>query len=103
MCLWCCGASEEDRIRGEIMKKYQEAKKDPWGHFNANHCIIIGAGETGKSTFVKNLQIIYEDGHKDPKERRKIFKEAILTCIMTNLIKLINVIREYRSSSNCIY
>ena len=86
-------------MRREIRREYERAKKDPWGHINANHCIIIGAGETGKSTFVKNLQIIYEDGHNDPNERRKIFKDAILTCIITNLLKLTNVIREFTGNS----
>jgi len=90
-------------MRREIRREYERAKKDPWGHINANHCIIIGAGETGKSTFVKNLQIIYENGHNDPNQRRKMFKEAILTQIIhqfiTNLLKLTNVIREFTGNS----
>ena len=63
---------------------------------------LAGAGETGKSTFLKQLEIIYEDGYKDQEKRREKFRTHILNCFLENLKIFFKAVRAYLGKYTCI-
>lgn len=51
------------------IKLYNQLKADQFSRLNAHHCVIAGAGETGKSTFVKQLEMIHSGRYSEDNER----------------------------------
>ena len=52
-----------------------ELKKDRELQHREHNCLLLGCGEAGKSTFIKQMRIINE--HKFTEEELKSFKQAM--------------------------
>ena len=65
------------------MRKERESKEDE------HRILILGCGEAGKSTFIKQMQIIHSDGLGN-EDKRKDKKPLIADNIMQAILTLIN-------------
>ncbi|PSN44826.1 Guanine nucleotide-binding protein G(q) subunit alpha [Blattella germanica] len=74
--LLCCCQSQEARIAkrfsDDIDKKLLDEVKNQQTEFKL---LLLGAGESGKSTFLKQMKIIHGEGYTE--EERKTFVQAI--------------------------
>lgn len=64
----------------------------PSAHVCANYSIAIGAGESGKSTILKQMKLIHEGGYS--RDERESFKEIIYS----NTVQSMRVILEAMES-----
>ncbi|XP_036669800.2 G protein alpha q subunit [Drosophila suzukii] len=68
----CCLSDqdkEEKRISREIDKKLRKDKKKGRLEFKV---LVLGTGDSGKSTFIKQMRIIHGSGYSDEDKRRHI-------------------------------
>lgn len=69
----CCRSEEykeQNRINKEIEKQLKRDKKDARRELKL---LLLGTGESGKSTFIKQMRIIHGSGYSDD-ERRSLIK-----------------------------
>lgn len=103
-----CGgkpASTEDKSNKEIDKKIRKDKKT----FMMTHRIpVVGAGESGKSTLIKQMQILYINGFTNEERKSKVrdirgnVKDGMLavTSAMKTLVPPVDV--EHRENQKMI-
>ncbi|KAI8321620.1 G-protein complex alpha subunit GpaA/FadA [Martensiomyces pterosporus] len=84
-----CGASKEDldekRANDEIEN---QLRKDRMNMRNEVKMLLLGAGESGKSTIIKQMKLIHDGGYS--REERESFKEVIFS----NTIQSMRVLLE---------
>ncbi|KAJ1965068.1 guanine nucleotide-binding protein subunit alpha [Dipsacomyces acuminosporus] len=84
-----CGASKEDldekRTNDEIEN---QLRKDRMNMRNEVKMLLLGAGESGKSTIIKQMKLIHDGGYS--REERESFKEVIFS----NTIQSMRVLLE---------
>ncbi|XP_042873729.1 guanine nucleotide-binding protein G(s) subunit alpha [Penaeus japonicus] len=80
------GDAEEHRRRKEANKKINKQIQQDKQVYRATHrLLLLGAGESGKSTIVKQMRILHVDGFSEDEKRDKIkaircnIRDAILT------------------------
>lgn len=82
----CCGhSSEQDKVNKDITKKLKEERE---AFENEVRLLLLGAGESGKSTIAKQMKIIHMGGFS--KEEKESFINAIHANIydsMQNMIR----------------
>ncbi|CAM1322919.1 GNAL (predicted) [Pycnogonum litorale] len=78
--------AEEDKRRREANKKIEkQIQKDKQIYRATHRLLLLGAGESGKSTIVKQMRILHVDGFSEEEKRQKIedikknIRDAILT------------------------
>jgi len=78
--------AEEDKRRKEANKKIEkQLQKDKQVYRATHRLLLLGAGESGKSTIVKQMRILHVDGFSPEEKRQKIedikknIRDAILT------------------------
>ncbi|XP_034068554.1 guanine nucleotide-binding protein subunit alpha-14 isoform X1 [Gymnodraco acuticeps] len=81
----CCVSGEDkenQRINEEIEKQLRRDKKDSRRELKL---LLLGTGESGKSTFIKQMRIIHGGGYTDEDKRSyaKLVFQNILTSIQT--------------------
>ena len=98
----CCGINEENKEEAEEKKRQRKTNKeierqiqrDKHGYRLTHRLLLLGAGESGKSTLVKQMRILHEDtpfteSEKKQKveEIRRNVRDSIVTIItaMPNL------------------
>lgn len=80
------GDAEEHKRRKETNKKINKQIQQDKQVYRATHrLLLLGAGESGKSTIVKQMRILHVDGFSEEEKREKIHsircnvRDAILT------------------------
>ncbi|XP_022049382.1 guanine nucleotide-binding protein subunit alpha-14-like [Acanthochromis polyacanthus] len=81
----CCTSAEDrenQRINEEIEKQLRKDKKDSRRELKL---LLLGTGESGKSTFIKQMRIIHGGGYTDEDKRSyaKLVFQNIYTSIQT--------------------
>ena len=79
-----CGGKEEknDRVHDEDdMSNYIKKEKD------LINLLLLGAGESGKSTFAKQMRLIHMKGFSE--EERLVFKSIIYDNVLCSAIALV--------------
>ncbi|KAL9108245.1 MAG: hypothetical protein Q9227_006983 [Pyrenula ochraceoflavens] len=88
-----CGMSTEDKegkARNEEIEN--QLKRDKINQRNEIKMLLLGAGESGKSTILKQMKLIWEGGYSD--DERESFKEIIYS----NTVQSMRVILEAMES-----
>ncbi|XP_059139549.1 guanine nucleotide-binding protein G(s) subunit alpha [Physella acuta] len=77
---------EDDKLRKEANKKIEkQLAKDKLTYRGTHRLLLLGAGESGKSTIVKQMRILHVDGFGPEERKQKIedikrnVRDAILT------------------------
>ncbi|KAM6902285.1 guanine nucleotide-binding protein subunit alpha-14-like [Xenentodon cancila] len=87
----CCLADEEQerlRIHREIERQLRRDKKD---FHRELKLLLLGAGESGKSTFIKQMRIIHGKGYNDAD--RKSFTRLVFQNIIAAIKSLIEAMK----------
>eukprot|EP00795_Rhopilema_esculentum_P001171 gene1171-15529_t len=80
-----CRSSSSDEAKKTSNKIDQQLKQDKVAYRATHRLLLLGAGESGKSTIVKQMRILHVDGFNEQEKRERIedikrnIKEAILT------------------------
>ncbi|KAI8384505.1 guanine nucleotide-binding protein subunit alpha [Radiomyces spectabilis] len=84
----CCQSNEaqEDKARNEEIEN--QIKRDKLNMRNEVKLLLLGAGESGKSTILKQMKLIHDGGYS--RDEREAFKEIIFS----NTIQSMRVILE---------
>ncbi|CAG2107898.1 unnamed protein product, partial [Medioppia subpectinata] len=101
----CC-RSEESCVERKINKKIQtEIKKDKRNSRRQLKLLLLGTGESGKSTFIKQMRIIHEKDFSDDEKRAyiRVIHHNILSAMQSivNAMKLLDI--HYKSSVCQLY
>lgn len=87
-CVWACclnpEAKEARRINEEIERQLRRDKKNARREFKL---LLLGTGESGKSTFIKQMRIIHGRGYSE--EDRRDFTRLVFQNIFTAMQALI--------------
>lgn len=87
-CVWACclnpEAKEARRINEEIDRQLRRDKKNARREFKL---LLLGTGESGKSTFIKQMRIIHGRGYSE--EDRRDFTRLVFQNIFTAMQALI--------------
>ncbi|XP_007897115.1 guanine nucleotide-binding protein subunit alpha-11-like [Callorhinchus milii] len=79
-CFWCL--SEDEKVAFDINKKINQALKQQKKRRKKElKLLLLGTGESGKSTFIKQMRIIHGSGYSE--EERKAFAKLVNQNIVT--------------------
>ncbi|XP_072007011.1 guanine nucleotide-binding protein subunit alpha-14 isoform X1 [Engystomops pustulosus] len=98
----CCLSAEEkesQRINSEIERQLRRDKRDARRELKL---LLLGTGESGKSTFIKQMRIIHGSGYTDEDRRgfTKLVYQNIFTA-MQAMIRAMDTLRiQYSSEQN---
>lgn len=98
----CCDegeSAEQKRINAEIER---QLKKDKRNARNELKLLLLGTGESGKSTFIKQMRIIHGSGYTDEDKRSfiKLIYQNIFMA-MSALIKAMDMLKiPYKQTEN---
>ncbi|XP_003783013.1 guanine nucleotide-binding protein subunit alpha-14 [Otolemur garnettii] len=95
----CCLSAEEkesQRISAEIERQLRRDKKDARRELKL---LLLGTGESGKSTFIKQMRIIHGSGYSD--EDRKGFTRLVYQNIFTAMQAMIRAMDALRIQYVC--
>ncbi|XP_063311094.1 guanine nucleotide-binding protein subunit alpha-14 [Pelobates fuscus] len=98
----CCLSAEEkesQRINAEIERQLRRDKRDARRELKL---LLLGTGESGKSTFIKQMRIIHGSGYTDEDRRgfTKLVYQNIFTA-MQSMIRAMDTLRiQYSSEQN---
>ncbi|THD20334.1 Guanine nucleotide binding protein (G protein) q polypeptide [Fasciola hepatica] len=92
--MFCCRSEEykeQNRINKEIEKQLKRDKKDARREFKL---LLLGTGESGKSTFIKQMRIIHGAGYSD--EERRTFIKLVYQNIYMAMFTMIRAMESLR-------
>lgn len=81
----CFSSTEDDEAKKRSKKIDIEIKQDKIAYRATHRLLLLGAGESGKSTIVKQMRILHVDGFNEQEKKEKVedikrnIKEGILT------------------------
>ncbi|ORX81955.1 guanine nucleotide-binding protein subunit alpha [Basidiobolus meristosporus CBS 931.73] len=84
----CCVSQEEHDDRRNNDEIENQLRKDRMSQKNEVKMLLLGAGESGKSTILKQMKLIHQDGYS--KDERESFREIIFS----NTVQSMRVILE---------
>ncbi|XP_044743559.1 guanine nucleotide-binding protein G(q) subunit alpha isoform X2 [Chrysoperla carnea] len=98
----CClseEAKEQKRINQEIERQLRRDKRDARRELKL---LLLGTGESGKSTFIKQMRIIHGSGYSDEDKRgyiKLVFQNIFMA--MQSMIRAMDLLKiQYAESSN---
>ncbi|XP_014612963.1 PREDICTED: guanine nucleotide-binding protein G(q) subunit alpha isoform X4 [Polistes canadensis] len=98
----CClseEAKEQKRINQEIERQLRRDKRDARRELKL---LLLGTGESGKSTFIKQMRIIHGSGYSDEDKRgfiKLVYQNIFMA--MQSMIRAMELLKiEYGESSN---
>ncbi|XP_043676545.1 guanine nucleotide-binding protein G(q) subunit alpha isoform X9 [Vespula pensylvanica] len=98
----CClseEAKEQKRINQEIERQLRRDKRDARRELKL---LLLGTGESGKSTFIKQMRIIHGSGYSDEDKRgfiKLVYQNIFMA--MQSMIRAMELLKiEYAESSN---
>ncbi|KAL5285805.1 GNAQ.2 family protein [Megaselia abdita] len=102
MIMECClseEAKEQKRINQEIERQLRKDKRDARRELKL---LLLGTGESGKSTFIKQMRIIHGSGYSDEDKRNhiKLVYQNIFMA-MQSMIKAMDLLKIQYGSSQC--
>lgn len=71
----CFGGGEDELIREQVRRNKaidQQLKKDKDVYKSTHRLLLLGAGESGKSTIVKQMKILHKDGFSEEEQLEKV-------------------------------
>ncbi|XP_005176463.1 guanine nucleotide-binding protein subunit alpha-11 [Musca domestica] len=99
--MFCCYCflSDADIQNKKINNEIKRSKRDEGTKFKL---LLLGTGESGKSTFIRQMQIIYKDGFTDEQRRDYIhsIKQNILNAMQTMVAAMRTLNIEYENKAN---
>jgi guanine nucleotide-binding protein G(q) subunit alpha len=102
MKMLCCisqEAREQRRINQEIEKQIKKDKRDQRRELKL---LLLGTGESGKSTFIKQMKIIHGSGYSDDDKRafiKLVFQNIYMA--MNSMIRAMESLKiPYNSETN---
>lgn len=98
-CLMSEEAKEQKRINAEIEKQLKRDKKDARRELKL---LLLGTGESGKSTFIKQMRIIHGAGYSDDDKKAfiKLIYQNIVMAMQSMLKAMITLKIEYANPDN---
>ncbi|KAI9315981.1 guanine nucleotide binding protein, alpha subunit [Dichotomocladium elegans] len=84
----CCHSAEAQEDKARNVEIENQIKRDKLNLRNEVKMLLLGAGESGKSTILKQMKLIHDDGYT--LEERDAFKEIIFS----NTVQSMRVILE---------
>ncbi|XP_031633523.1 G protein alpha q subunit isoform X2 [Contarinia nasturtii] len=97
----CClseEAKEQKRINQEIERQLRRDKRDARRELKL---LLLGTGESGKSTFIKQMRIIHGSGYSDEDKRgfiKLVFQNIFMA--MQSMIRAMDILKIQYSSPN---
>ncbi|KAL0965790.1 hypothetical protein UPYG_G00285750 [Umbra pygmaea] len=88
-CCWSAEDSERHRINREIEKQLRKDKMDSHRELKL---LLLGTGESGKSTFIKQMRIIHGAGYSDADKRG--FIRLVYQNIITSVQNMIQAMKK---------
>ncbi|CAG2170683.1 unnamed protein product, partial [Oppiella nova] len=101
-CMDCC-RSQESSVERKINRKIQiQIKKDKRNSRRQLKLLLLGTGESGKSTFIKQMRIIHETDftHEEKRAYIRVIHRNILTAIQS-IVNAMNLFDIHYTSSVC--
>jgi len=99
----CCLSEEQKeqkRINAEIERQLRKDKRDARRELKL---LLLGTGESGKSTFIKQMRIIHGAGYSD--EDKRIFIKLVYQNIfmaMQSMIRAMDLLKIQYEDPNCL-
>ncbi|KAG1151564.1 hypothetical protein G6F37_001440 [Rhizopus arrhizus] len=84
----CCASVEQDdsaKLRNDEID--EQLRLEKLNEKNEVKLLLLGAGESGKSTILKQMKLIHEGGFKD--EEREAHKEVIFSNILQSILVIL--------------
>ncbi|XP_022185821.1 G protein alpha q subunit isoform X1 [Nilaparvata lugens] len=99
----CClseEAKEQKRINQEIERQLRRDKRDARRELKL---LLLGTGESGKSTFIKQMRIIHGSGYSDEDKRgfiKLVYQNIFMA--MQSMIRAMDLLKIQYADSSCI-
>uniref|UniRef100_A0A673IRH1 G protein subunit alpha i2 n=1 Tax=Sinocyclocheilus rhinocerous TaxID=307959 RepID=A0A673IRH1_9TELE len=100
-----CTVSQEDKAAAERSKMIdRNLREDGEKAAKEVKLLLLGAGESGKSTIVKQMKIIHEDGYSEEecKQYRAVVYSNTIQSIMAIIKAMSNLKIEYEDSARAV-
>ncbi|XP_033626148.1 guanine nucleotide-binding protein G(o) subunit alpha-like [Asterias rubens] len=92
-----CTMSAEDREAAEKSRQIDKTLKDDGLQAAKDvKLLLLGAGESGKSTIVKQMKIIHEEGFSD--EDAKVFRPVVFSNTLQSMVSIVRAMEKLEIS-----
>ena len=84
-----CALSSNNDVEGATRLKdiYQARKQDAKNTENLVKLVLLGAGDSGKSTIVKQMKILYQKGYSN--DEKKTYRENVFATVIESMMAIV--------------
>jgi len=95
-----CGQSSESKEGKQRNEEIEnQLKRDKLNLRNEIKMLLLGAGESGKSTILKQMKLIHEGGYS--RDERESFREVSIASNYASGVTVINLLDRSSSPTQC--